>query len=138
MASVDELVESALRFADGDEVEDVLGVFALIRSRASHDDLPILLSALCSDRSDFWVREMLAEPIADLGGPGVLPELLCAYERNREDGHDNDSFTIHLIDLVEQNPDESRTVLRRIIDTGDADLRPDAEWLLKYCAPEKV
>jgi hypothetical protein len=77
---------------------------------------------------------MLAEPIAFLGGPGVLPELLRAYERNREGGHDNDSFTINLIDLVELNPEESGDVLRRIMDSESADLRPAAEWLLQYSA----
>jgi hypothetical protein len=134
MPSIDELVQTVLRFADGDEIEGILGVYAQIRAQASLEDLPILLNALQSDRGDFWVREMLAEPIAYLGGPGVLPELLRAYERNREGGHDNDSFTINLIDLVELNPEESGDVLRRIMDSESADLRPAAEWLLQYSA----
>lgn len=120
MTRVEELIEGVLQFpADGRDVGEMLRMCADIRAQATIEDLPLLLRRLDSDRSDFLVREMLSEPVADLGGPTVLPELLRAYERNRADGHDNDSFVIHLIDLVELNPGESADLLSRILDSEE-------------------
>ncbi|MCP3974118.1 MAG: hypothetical protein GY720_06465 [bacterium] len=130
---MEELVQRALEVPTGSMKRD-LALFAEIRRAASRSDVPLLLETMQSDRANFWIREMLAEPACDLGGPKALPELLGAFAANTAEGHDNDSFSVHLIGLVEEEPAASAAVLSEIIEEGDADLRPIAGWLLEYCS----
>ena len=108
---------------------DVLAAYAEIREAASESDLPELLAALESSRGDFWSREMLAEPIADIGGLSVVERLLVAYRRNSEDGHDNDSLgtTLHELLTLEENAERE---LRRLVDAG-SDISAEAQWWLE-------
>ncbi len=75
MSHIEELVERALEVPT-ESMESDLALFGEIRKIASANDVPILLEAMKSDRANFWIREMLAEPVCGLGGPGDLPELL--------------------------------------------------------------
>ncbi len=102
MGRIDDLLESVLGLqTDIDDLDATIAAYAEIGARATVEDLPKLLETLRSDRSDFFVREMLAAPIAALGGPSVLEELLTAFQRNHAEGHDNDGMSLHLIELVE-------------------------------------
>jgi HEAT repeat protein len=60
---------------------------------ATPQDIPRLLSLLDSD--DFFVREAAAGPLAALAGPAVLPQLLKAYQRGFDEGHDNPRSQCH-------------------------------------------
>ena len=126
-----QLLEAVLEFPDVDnDLNRALRGYAGLRDVATQADLPLLIETLGSSRADFWVREMLAEVIAPLGGPAVLPELVWAYERNRADGHDNDLFTHVLVELVEADKAGSESVLSRIAAEEGA---PPVEWLLEAC-----
>lgn len=73
-----------------------------IHTASTRDDLPWLMSLL--RESEFTVREAAAWPIMELAGVSALPELLRAYQRGLDEGHDNDSFSTALIELVGINP----------------------------------
>ena len=50
---------------DENDVDQKLEAFERLKAVVTKDDLPQLLEALKSERNDFWVRELLSEPIAD-------------------------------------------------------------------------
>jgi hypothetical protein len=50
------------------DVEQKLESFERLKNSVTKDDLPQLISALKSEKSDFWIRELLSEPISELGG----------------------------------------------------------------------
>ena len=77
---------------------------------ATNEDLPELVEALRSERNNFWTRELLAEPIACLGGPNVLRQLFDAKEKNYNDGHDNDSLNFFLTEIL-RTPNQPRARL---------------------------
>ena len=70
-----------------------------IHKASTRDDLPWLMSLLHDPA--FTVREAAAWPISELAGVSALPELLRAYQRGLDDGHDNDGLSTALIELVE-------------------------------------
>jgi HEAT repeat protein len=61
---------------------------ARLHETATPQDVPQLMELLKDD--DFFVRGAAAWPVAKLAGPPVLRELLVAYQRGFDDGHDND------------------------------------------------
>ena len=116
MGRIDDLLESVLGLQyDIDDLDAILAAYAEIGARATVEDLPKLLETPRSDRSDFFVREMLAAPIAALGGPSVLEELLAAFQRNYAEGHDTDGMSLHLIELVEADPASAANELERLL-----------------------
>lgn len=62
-------------------VEEKLEALEKLKLAATKEDLPQLLDALKSNRSDFWVRELLSEPVSNLGGSKYLPELFDALQK---------------------------------------------------------
>ena len=48
------------------DVDQKLEAFQRLKESATKEDLPVLLDFLRSERNDFWIRELLAEPICDL------------------------------------------------------------------------
>ena len=91
------------------------------------------MGAICSVDIDFWTRELLAEPVADLGGADALPTLLAAYQQNFDAGHDNDTFSHILTEVAWLDPEGSRTILADLIQTDDENTRNHAGWLLDFC-----
>lgn len=100
---------------------------------ATKDDLPVLLTALQSDSIGFDVRELLAEPVIQLGGVRYLPDLMVALRMNFDDGHDNDGFQASLADLAEREPDAVREALKAMTETAEGEALKDITWLLEYC-----
>jgi HEAT repeat protein len=84
---------------DVSDVDSAIAAAAQLQESASSEDIPPLVHLL-SDRS-FFVREAEAWPLSDLGRVDVLPELLAAYQRGLDEGHDNDGFSAARIDLVQ-------------------------------------
>lgn len=118
---------------DNYDVEQKLEAFERLKSSAIKDDLPQLVSALKADKSNFWIRELLSEPISDLGGFEYLPELFEALQKNYDEGHDNDSFCFFLTELAESEPELCKTSLLKLIDLPNFKYKKHAEWLLDFC-----
>jgi hypothetical protein len=118
---------------DESDVDAKLGAFEELKERVREADLPELLDAICSPDIDFWTRELLAEPVADLGGAETLPDLLAAYQQNFDAGHDNDTFSHFLTELAGLDPDGSRRVLTDLLQSEDENIRNHAVWLLDFC-----
>ncbi len=130
MRTVTELIEFVLDFPEsGAGGYEALAAYAEIREVASESDLPELLAALESEKGDFWSREMLAEPIAEIGGLPVVEPLLVAYRRNAADGHDNDTFSHTLYELFTVG-DDPKPELRRLASAG-TEISAEAMWWLE-------
>ena len=116
---------------DFDAPEAAVEACAEIKARATTADIPLLLGLLEDD--SFFVREAAAWPLSDLGCVDALPQLLAAYQRGLDEGHDNDGMSAALADLVCGNQHASRVRLEALA-RGDAlDLRAHAAWLLEFC-----
>ncbi len=100
---------------------------------ATKEDLPQLISALKSERNDFWTRELLAHPISELGGSKYLQELFDALEKNYEEGHDNDNLNFFLTEIADSEPQLCKKELLRLIDSSNFKYKNRAKWLLEFC-----
>jgi hypothetical protein len=107
---------------------------ARLHSEAQSEDIPNLLALLQSD--DFFIRESAAWPLAELGGPTVLRELLVAYQRGFDEGHDNDGFTAALLEIPALHSKEARLVLERLAKSTEEPMRAHVCWLLEFCKAE--
>ena len=122
-------ISTALR---GDASPELaLAAVASLQANATASDVPRLLNLL--EDSSFFVREAAAWPLSDLGRVDVLPQLLEAYQRGLDEGHDNDGFSAALIDLVEMNSAAAVPQLQKLVETGSAAARENAAWLLTFC-----
>ena len=119
-------------FSEND-VEQKLESFGRLKNAATKDDLPQLISALKSGKSDFWIRELLSEPISELGRSEYLPELFEALERNYDEGHDNEGFCFFLTELADSEPESCNENLLKLIESPDFKYKKHAEWLLEFC-----
>lgn len=97
--------------------------------------LPQLLTLLI-DGPDFAVREAVAVPVARLQGVAALPTLLRAFHLNEVEGHDNDSLTVTITDLVESNRASAAAILAGLFASTDEADRAGAAWLWGYLAPD--
>ncbi|CAN7558026.1 HEAT repeat domain-containing protein [Polaromonas sp. LjRoot131] len=98
---------------------------------ATPEDIPRLLSLLDSD--DFFVREAAAGPLATLAGPAALPQLLKAYQRGFDEGHDNDGFSAALLEIPALFGPEATRAIAGFSQTAEQTLRDHALWLLEFC-----
>jgi hypothetical protein len=115
------------------DVEEKLESFERLKNSATRDDLPQLVSVLESEKTDFWIRELLSEPILELGGSDYLPELFEALQKNYDDGHDNDSFCFFLTELAESKPELCKKKLLELINSPTFEHKDRAKWLLEFC-----
>ena len=104
-----------------------------LHKHASTEDLPRLLVLLHDD--DVFLREAAAWPISELAGPSSLHDLLIAYQRGLDEGHDNDGLTTALIELATVDPLGCKEILMRLSESPTASLRDNAAWLLEFCEP---
>ena len=118
---------------DLNDVCQKIEAFERLKNSATKDDLPQLISALKSEKNDFWTRELLSEPISELGGFEFLSELFDALQINFDEGHDNDSFCHFLTEIAYSEPDLCKKKLFGLIDSSDFKYKNHAEWLLEFC-----
>ena len=116
-----------------DDVPTVIEAQEKLVSLARKEDLAELVAALRSDRNNFWTRELISEPIAYLGGAEYLLELLEAMEKNRMDGHDNDSLEHFVIEIADLHPVECRAKLEELKHNSPAIYEGYSNWLLEFC-----
>ena len=122
---------------DGDvDIDGVLTAFNRLNSKATKEDLPVLLAAIQSPRSNFWTRELLSEPICRLGGSEHLEVLFEAAQLGLDEGHDNDGFNSNLTEIADMEPQKCRVKLEELLAKEDFRYREAAEWLLEFCATE--
>jgi len=107
-----------------------------LHAESSIEDIPQLLDLLKS--GDFFAREAAAWPIAEITGPAHLSELLCAYQRGFDEGHDNDGFTAALLEIPALYPAEAKGALTALGQSLPEPLRSHAGWLLEFFGPEVV
>jgi len=123
---------------DGDvDVDGVLEAFERLKSIATEADLPSLVAAIQSPRNNFWTRELLAEPICQLGGSDYLEPLLEAAQLGLDEGHDNDGFDTHLTEIAYAEPEKCRAKLEGLLARPDFKHREAAKWLLEFCKTDK-
>lgn len=123
--------ELSASLRDDTNVDRMVAAAASLQTHATSEDVSRLLSLL--DDTSFFVREAAAWPLSDLGRVEALPQLLGAYQRGIDEGHDNDGFSAALMDLVEMNSAAAVPLLQRIVETGSAADRKNATWLLRFC-----
>ena len=115
------------------DVEEKIAAFARLKDASRQEDLPQLIELIKSRKNDFWTRELLSEPICELGGSNHLVELFEALELNREEGHDNDAFHNFLIEIALTDPAACREKINALLELSDYKHKETAEWLLEYC-----
>jgi HEAT repeat protein len=101
---------------------------------ATSEDIPQSLSLL--DSADFFIREAAAWPLAELAGTSVLPQLLTAYQRGFDEGHDNDGFTAALLEIPALFGSEAKHSIARLAETAEGAKKDNALWLLEFCEEE--
>lgn len=122
-----------LQDVDGEiDIDGVLAALDRVNAAVTPEDLPLLLETLRLPRNNFWTRELLAEPVAEAGGIAAFPDLLDAFALNTEEGHDNDSFRVILLGMVEEKPEVFRPELERMLAEPGFQHRKLAEWLLSF------
>jgi hypothetical protein len=127
-------IPDTIKFLEsGNDVDAQLEVFKKLDAYVTEADVPVLLAAIESETSNFWVRELLAEPIIRLAGARALPQLMAALRKNFEEGHDNDGFQTFLMDLAESDPKGVREELQKLAATAGEAEKEDIEWLLEFC-----
>ncbi|CAB5098358.1 hypothetical protein D3OALGA1CA_1262 [Olavius algarvensis associated proteobacterium Delta 3] len=115
------------------DVDQKLEASDRINKCASKEDLPQLLNLLKSEKNNFWVRELLAEPICDLGGSEFLEELFDASLLNEQEGHDNDSFNHFLTEIADSEPEKCKAKLNQLLAQPNFKHKEKATWLLQFC-----
>jgi hypothetical protein len=131
--STDLLLRSMFEGSARNDIDSVLSAFGELKRTCTASDLPALVDAMQSDHSDFWLRELLSEPISQIGGCAYLSVLFDALERGEREGHDNDGFCFHLTEMAASDPIACRAALDAIIATPRHKHKEVAEWLLEFC-----
>jgi hypothetical protein len=115
------------------DIDTVLEAQDRLIAIATKEDLPELVEALKSERNNFWTRELIAEPIAYLGGSDSLRELFNAKDKNHKDGHDSDSLNFFLTEIADAEPAACKAKLESLMESPDFPHRNYAKWLLEFC-----
>lgn len=130
---IEEEMEILWSSFDENDVDPKLAAFYRLKASCSEKDIPRLVELLKSEKNDFWVRELLSEPICDLGGSQYLPELFEALALNAQEGHDNDGFHHFLTEVAESEPQKCKNKLNELLSEPEYIHRDKAEWLLSFC-----
>jgi HEAT repeat protein len=116
------------------DVSTAVDAASKLHTNATTEDIPRLLSLL--DSADFFIREAAAWPLAELAGTSVLPQLLTAYQRGVDEGHDNDGFTAALLEIPALFGSEANRSIASLAETSEGTMKDNALWLLKFCEEE--
>jgi len=131
--SIESLLKVMFEGLANNDVDAVLGSFDELKHTCTIADLPALVSAMQSEQSDFWLRELLSGPITELGGCDCLPVLFNALSKGEVEGHDNDLFCSHLTAMAAADPIACREKLASMMAVPDYRHLEMTQWLLGYC-----
>jgi hypothetical protein len=124
---------------DGDvDVDGVIAAFERLKALATKADLLKLVAAIQSPRNNFWTRELLSEPICRLGGSDYLEPLFEALQLGFDEGHDNDGFQAHVIDIAKTEPKKTRSKLKELMGQKKYAHKDLAKWLLEFCKNKEL
>lgn len=115
----------------GPDMDSWVGAALRIHAESEYQDVPRLLELL--KHENFFVREAAAWPLVELAAPAVLSDLLAAYQRGLDEGHDNDGFTAALVEIPAIHPSAAKVALVSIVQSGEEPAKGHAEWLLEFC-----
>ena len=127
------LLSEILDESFGTDLDSAMETARELRHISAVDDLPDLLAALESERANSWTRELIADPLASIGGLSVIGELLTAFDKNLEEGHDNDSFAVFVIELIELDKQSSAAALHTLAESDSKVSGETIGWLLEFC-----
>ena len=130
---IDQQMEIVWSPFEESDLDQKLKAFEVLKKNATAEDLPQLLTLLESKRNGFWERELLSEPLCELGGTKYLPQLFEAADKNTKEGHDNDSFNHFLIEIAWSDSEGCDQALRALLRDSQFKYREHAEWLLTFC-----
>jgi len=116
------------------DVSTAVDAASKLHTNASTEDIPRLLSLL--ESADFFIREAAAWPLAELAGTSVLPQLLTAYQRGFDEGHDNDGFTAALLEIPALFGSQAKRSIATLAGTSEGTMKDNALWLLEFCEEE--
>lgn len=115
----------------GPDMDTWVAAATRIHGESEQHDVPRLLQLL--EHENFFVREAAAWPLAELAGPSVLPQLLTAYQRGLDEGHDNDGFSAALLEIPALHPSTTKVALASIIQSSPEPIKGHAKWMLEFC-----
>ncbi|AVI67578.1 hypothetical protein CKQ84_17875 [Shewanella sp. WE21] len=130
---IEKLLEEMFSSSSNGEIDSVLTSFQKLNEICTEEQIPILVTAMQSTQSNFWLRELLAEPISQIGGSTYLPALFEALKKGELEGHDNDSLCFFLIELAESESETCQTKLNEIISDPENEFQELALWLIEFC-----
>ncbi|MDH5855891.1 HEAT repeat domain-containing protein [Lampropedia aestuarii] len=111
------------------DVDIAVAACEALHALADQDDVPRLLGLLADP--DFFIREAAAWPLTELAGADALPQLLIAFQRGYDEGHDNDGFSTALLQIPALFP-ESKTQVAKLLDTAEGSQREHLIWLMDF------
>jgi hypothetical protein len=105
------LMEELLSYHD--DVERAVNAAAVLTEAADESRLPELERLFSS--GDYFLREVLGEPIARIKGLDALPLLLEGLTMGHQEGHDHDTLQSVIADLIEVQQSEAVPSLLKML-----------------------
>lgn len=124
--------KSILQLSDtkGDDIKAAVKAAKTISKMADVGNIKQLYALVQSE--DIFIREAVAEPLGRLEGVRALPALFHALNTGERDGHDNDTLTSTIIDVVESGKKNAAPFLLKMLKSHNAGKRADAIWALGF------
>ncbi len=113
------------------DVDTCVAAAARLHKDSTSEDVPALLELLKT--GDSFEREAAAWPLAEISGATHLCELLSAYQKGFEEGHDNDGFTAALLEIPALFPSDAWSELTKLASSANDPIRAHCLWLLEFC-----
>jgi HEAT repeat protein len=115
-----------------DDLDRALDAAAALCEDADESRLPELERLFGS--GDYFLREVLADPLARIKGLDALPELLEGMRMGHRAGYDHDGLMFSITQLIQYHPSEAVPVLLTMLRSPSGDDREDAAWLLGFAS----
>jgi HEAT repeat protein len=115
-----------------DDVNRAVSATTALGEAADESRLPELERLFRS--GDYFLREVLGDPLARIKGLDALPLLLEGLTRGLREGHDHDGLVATITDLIQSHPSEAVPVLMRMLNSPSDEDRENAAWLLGFAS----